>query len=234
MPSTCERPPPAFDVALEGISVAGRRVVPLAEGRLPPGEAGATLERSGDAPPLAVFVTVRGVRIAGHGKTAGGVGAVDGIDQLGEAVERIAVQSGGKRLLVAAEPDVRVSDFVRALEAARAHAADVTLGLVEDDTGLETDPLEHRRAAYFRAHRGELASCYEAVLAQNPSRGGRRVVRFPLTASGRATDLSVEEDSLKDAALTACLLDRVSAWKFPVAPPEDVEVVHPLELRPAE
>jgi len=92
------------------------------------------------------------------------------------------------------------------------------------------DPRLVARA--IRDHMAAVRACYERALKRHPEIGGRLVLRFALTPAGTVSSVEVDEDTLKDADVTACVKAAVASWRFP-APPRRVEVIFPFVFQPA-
>ena len=66
-----------------------------------------------------------------------------------------------------------------------------------------------------------------------PSMKGKVVVRFNISTSGRATDIDIEENSLGNDAVGACIKSIIRTWVFPFKPDSDVPVAFPFVFSPA-
>lgn len=76
-----------------------------------------------------------------------------------------------------------------------------------------------------------ISRCYTATLAEHRDAAGRVVVRFTIDASGRvqgATASGMEQF----AGLGACIVNAVSATRFPAPTGGEVSVSYPFALRP--
>lgn len=85
----------------------------------------------------------------------------------------------------------------------------------------------------IRQHLGEVKSCYEASLAQNPGLTGKIVMDFEINDTGAVKKAEVNESksSLKDLEVRKCLTDKFLTWKFKAAPKgELVAVSYPFEF----
>jgi TonB family protein len=87
-------------------------------------------------------------------------------------------------------------------------------------------------ARSIRAHMAEVRACYERALKRRPDIGGRLVLRFTLTPAGTVSSVAVDEDTLGDPEVTACVRNAVALWRFS-APPRKVEVTFPFVFQPA-
>jgi TonB family protein len=91
------------------------------------------------------------------------------------------------------------------------------------------DPQLLARA--IRGHLSDLRACYERALKRHPEIAGRLVLRFTLTPAGTVAAVEVEEDTLGDPDVTACVRHALSLWRFP-SPPRKVEVTFPFVFQP--
>jgi hypothetical protein len=81
-------------------------------------------------------------------------------------------------------------------------------GKVPANVKLVTDSIKQRL--------GGLRACYESGMRHSEKElGGKLQVRFALSAVGRVSDAAAELDTLHDADVTGCILQRVRAWRFP-------------------
>jgi TonB family protein len=87
-------------------------------------------------------------------------------------------------------------------------------------------------ARTIRARLAEVRACYERALKRRPDIGGRLVLRFTLTPAGTVASVEVDEDTLGDPDVTACVRNAVASWRF-TAPPRRVEVTFPFVFQPA-
>jgi TonB family protein len=136
----------------------------------------------------------------------------------------------------------RVAD-VRGLQGqTRISAADVggrgaerRVPLVRPEPPALDEPLAgfdaQQLARTIRGHLAEVRACYERALKRRPDIGGRLVLRFSLTPAGTVSSVEVDEDTLGDPEVTACVRNAVAAWRF-AAPPRKVEVTFPFVFQP--
>ena len=59
------------------------------------------------------------------------------------------------------------------------------------------------------------------------------VVRFSITPNGRASDIEIEENTLGNDAVAACVRTVIRTWSFPFKPASDVTVAYPFVFSPA-
>jgi|GEM_PF-251813 len=85
----------------------------------------------------------------------------------------------------------------------------------------------------IRAHEAQVRYCYERRLVTTPGLAGKVSLRFTIAADGRVTAVTVDHDSVKDAALNACLVGRAKTWRFPSHPGAAVVVTWPWLFQPA-
>jgi TonB family protein len=75
--------------------------------------------------------------------------------------------------------------------------------------------------------------CYEKELKRNPSLKGKVVVRFSIMPSGRTGDIEIEENTLGNDAVGACIRTAIRGWTFPFKPDDEVPVAYPFVFSPA-
>ncbi len=95
------------------------------------------------------------------------------------------------------------------------------------------DVDREKLAAFVRSRKSAIQGCYEKELKRNPSLKGKVVVRFTISTSGRATDIELEENTLGNEAVGACIKTTIRGWVFPFKPPSDVPVAYPFVFSPA-
>jgi len=81
-------------------------------------------------------------------------------------------------------------------------------------------------------NRGQVRFCYESQLANSPGLKGRVVVKFGISTAGKVTQPTVEETTLKNAAVESCLLGRMATWMFPSPKDGEVTVTYPFTFEP--
>jgi TonB family protein len=108
--------------------------------------------------------------------------------------------------------------------------------VVRPEAPAVDEPVEgfdpQRLARTIRDHMAAVRACYERALKRRPEIGGRLVLRFTLTPAGTVSGVEVEEDTLGDAEVTACVRNAVASWRFS-APPRKVEVSFPFVFQPS-
>ncbi len=80
---------------------------------------------------------------------------------------------------------------------------------------------------------GGLRRCYEDQLRRNPQLGGRVVLSWTVADDGAAEDVAVEQTTLKDADVEACMKTRVRRLRFPAPHGGAVRVEFPFLLQAA-
>src|SRR6185436_17004847 len=73
-------------------------------------------------------------------------------------------------------------------------------------------------AAVARVIRQGLAAirgCYERALKRNPRLAGKLVLRFTVTGAGTVSAVALDDDTLGDAEVAACLRALFLRWRFP-------------------
>jgi TonB family protein len=104
------------------------------------------------------------------------------------------------------------------------------------DAAPEVESGEVDREAlnrYVKARKAAIVACYEKELKRNPSMKGKVVVRFSISTSGRATEIEIEENTLGNDAVSACIKAIIRTWMFPFKPESDVPVAFPFVFSPA-
>lgn len=106
----------------------------------------------------------------------------------------------------------------------------VTSADVDIRGGLDKDVIQRR----FRDHQSELRWCYTEALRRDRSLRGRLVLDLVIIA-GKVILARAAEDDLGDPELAACVVRRVSTWRFPDPPDEGaVRVRYPLRFEPKD
>jgi TonB family protein len=145
----------------------------------------------------------------GGGPKGGGAGAAASIGELGT--------SGGGNVNLGAKGDAAI----------RGRVADAAPEV--DSSDVDRDALNR----YVKARKQAIVACYEKELKRNPSMKGKVVVRFSISTSGRATDIEIEENTLGNDAVGACIKSIIRTWVFPFKPDSDVPVAFPFVFSPA-
>ncbi|MHA7629021.1 AgmX/PglI C-terminal domain-containing protein [Corallococcus sp. M7] len=89
-------------------------------------------------------------------------------------------------------------------------------------------------ARYIQSRKASIQRCYENGLKRDPSLKGRVMVRFNLTPQGRASDVEVDESTLRSDEVINCIKTTMRAWTFPFKPSDDVPVSYPFIFSPGE
>jgi len=145
----------------------------------------------------------------GAGRKGGGSGAVAGIGELGTA--------GGGHVNLGTKGDARLVGNVRD------SAPDI------ESAAVDREAL----ARYVKQRLKAIQNCYEKELKRNPTLKGKVVVRFSILPSGRSGEIEVEENTLGNEAVGACIRTVVRGWIFPFNPPANVAVAYPFLFSPA-
>ncbi len=143
------------------------------------------------------------------GQKGGGAGNAAGIGDLGT--------SGGGNVNIGNKGDARVVG----------HVADAT-------PDVESSNVDRAALARFvRSRIRAIQGCYEKELKRNPSLKGKVVVRFTISTQGRATEIELEEDTMHNDAVGACIRAIIRGWIFPFKPDSDVPVAYPFIFTPS-
>jgi hypothetical protein len=78
----------------------------------------------------------------------------------------------------------------------------------------------------------EVQNCYEMGLLQNPSLKGQLVIEWTITTDGRAANVTVARNSLKNPTVAVCIAAELRNWKFPSSPGGNVVVSYPFTFSP--
>ncbi len=89
------------------------------------------------------------------------------------------------------------------------------VGLLEEESeiygGLDREVI----AEYIRSKLGEILYCYERQLSANPDLFGKVEVKFTIGGTGLVGTRNIGATSLKNQRVENCILQKISAWKFP-------------------
>lgn len=105
----------------------------------------------------------------------------------------------------------------------------VRQGKAEVSGGLDKDIVRR----IVRSHINEVRHCYNQGLTRAPGLAGRVSLSFSITPSGTVSAAVVQESTLADNAVGACMSKAVKRWKFPK--PQggaSVAVTYPFTLSP--
>lgn len=104
-----------------------------------------------------------------------------------------------------------------------------------DDGGFETESASVDKESlgkYIRMRIKSVQQCYEKELKRNPSLRGKIVVRFVITTQGRVSDVSIDQNTMGDDNVGACIVSLIRRWTFPVKPEDDAPVSFPFVFSP--
>ena len=85
----------------------------------------------------------------------------------------------------------------------------------------------------IEAHRAEVVRCYDEELARRPQSQGKLVVLIDIAPDGAVADASLQRDEVGSKELSACVLDAVRSWKFPMPGEPGIRVTWPFVFRSA-
>ena len=142
--------------------------------------------------------------LSANGPKGGGAGAAAGIGDLGT--------SGGGNVNLGEKGTANI----------RGRVADAAPEVESKDVDREA------LAKYVRSRKAAIQGCYEKELKRNPSLKGKVVVRFTITKLGRASEISIEEDTMGNDAVGGCIKTIIRGWVFPFKPEDDVPVAYPF------
>ncbi|MBI3070678.1 MAG: AgmX/PglI C-terminal domain-containing protein [Deltaproteobacteria bacterium] len=72
---------------------------------------------------------------------------------------------------------------------------------------------------------GGVKACYERALKRNARLSGRYVIRFAIGDGGRVEDEGIDEDSVRDVEMAACVRAQVRRWRFAQKDAADAPIV---------
>jgi hypothetical protein len=85
----------------------------------------------------------------------------------------------------------------------------------------------------IKAHINEVKTCYEFGLARRPEIAGRLEAVFTIGDTGKVVSASVENSTLGDPDVAACIAKEVGRWVFPAPTGEGIVVVrYPFTFQP--
>jgi hypothetical protein len=102
--------------------------------------------------------------------------------------------------------------------------------------GGSADGSDTRSTAALMAvvHRyaGGIKYCYDRCLETNPEVRGRMVLLITVAPNGTVSKVAVASETVKNEALSGCVLGQVKAWKFPASTGPAVSFRCPLVFTP--
>jgi hypothetical protein len=108
-------------------------------------------------------------------------------------------------------------------------------GGVKDETPVVVGDLDPSVVAKeVHARTGAVRACYDRSLRKNPNLNGKLKVRWTITADGSVSAVQIQEDSMRDANVAACVRSLVSRWRFPAPSKGSVDVVFPFVFQSAK
>lgn len=187
------------------------------------GSAGADLLAPGgvDSDMDEVLKTVSGMKLASAGET-------------GSSLRTLADSAGGGKVaditaIKVANADVDLESD-SATETKVKGKAKAGAGEEVGGTGL-LDAAEVARVVKSRIT--AIQMCYQKGLNKNYGLEGKIKVRFTIGTSGRVTKASIENNTLGDPEVGACVLDKVESFVFSKPEGGSVEFVFPFVFKPA-
>lgn len=101
------------------------------------------------------------------------------------------------------------------LEAKR--TVDVSGRVIDQMPEVESSSCDRNAISrYVKARIKAIQACYENALKRNPGLKGKVVVRFTIGPTGRVTELEIDENSLGNEAVIACIKTTIRLWSFPI------------------
>jgi len=105
--------------------------------------------------------------------------------------------------------------------------------IVEETPDVEGDLSQDVIVKEMKKNIRALKDCYERQLKRFPTLAGKIVISFEITDQGRMGQTDIVEDSMKNAEVKACILQRSRSWRFPKPSGGSVFVNFPLVFSPA-
>ena len=113
-------------------------------------------------------------------------------------------------------------------------AADVRGGVSLQAPEIESADVDRGALTnYVKGRKTAIQACYERELKRNPTLRGKVLVRFSINSRGRVGDIEIEENTLGNDAVAACITSVIRSWVFPFRPESDVPVAYPFVFAPA-
>jgi TonB family protein len=144
---------------------------------------------------------------------------VTGVDQVRTSTGATAAAIPGTRIELGSAAEAGLPGA----RATRADGSAAAAGEIRTDADL---------MAVVRRYAPALQFCYDNELKKSPSLGGKLVVGITVAASGRVTDAAVVRDTVGSAAMVACALAQIEAWRFPAVPEGTVTFQAPFVFTP--
>jgi TonB family protein len=90
-------------------------------------------------------------------------------------------------------------------------------GVQADPEGLELVGSADRDSvrSVIRAHRPQIAQCYQAALTRRPTLAGKVTVKFVISSKGSVVSAGVVESTVQDEGMESCLVAEVKRWRMP-------------------
>jgi hypothetical protein len=139
----------------------------------------------------------RGGGLASAGGGGGGGGRITNISDIARAGTG-KVSGGGGGTGVVKERKIKISG-----------------GRVEDVSTGDLD-ISGANATLKRGYPA-IKACYDRGLKRNPKLGGKLSVRITVTGAGRVGGVSVQDNTLGDPEVVACMTATIRGWRFPQA-----------------
>lgn len=83
-------------------------------------------------------------------------------------------------------------------------------------------------AKVINSHLHEVSSCYERALLKTPGLAGKIVLEWQITTSGSVGFAKTKSSTMQSAAVEACILTSLKAWRFPPAKGAGVVITYPF------
>jgi len=79
-----------------------------------------------------------------------------------------------------------------------------------------------------------LRNCYEKALKKNPTLEGKISVKFTIGTNGRVTSASAASDSIGDASVSSCVIDKFRGFVFDKPEGGSVSYVYPIVFKSSQ
>lgn len=114
---------------------------------------------------------------------------------------------------------------------ADAHISGRVAAATPEVDSSDVDPAAIAR--YVKLRIKSITACYERELKRSPTLKGKVSVRFSIMPTGRTGNVEVEENTIGNEAVAACIKTTIRGWVFPFKPASEAPVSYPFVFSPA-
>lgn len=105
--------------------------------------------------------------------------------------------------------------------------------VIDEGPDVESSDCDKNVIARFVKQRMKaIQGCYEKELKKNPTLKGKLVVRFTIDERGKVRELEIEENTIGNQAVVACIRNTIKIWNFPIKDNE-CPVAYPFIFTPS-